>query len=151
MTEHPTDENEWINDDHYKSPENLIINKPSPSQTLIMVETAFMASAASLLWLIDYYFPLGPLLRVLFPLPIALLYLRCGARAAWMSVLVSGLLLAVLMGPPRSIIFVMPFAILGVHLGACWRRDFSWAISIGLGTIIATGGFFFVFGSFPLC
>lgn len=149
MPEYPEDENEWIIDD-YKAPESSASSQLEPSKTLIMVETAFMASAGSLLWLIDYYFPLGPLLRILFPLPIALLYLRCGARAAWMSVLVSGLLLAVLMGPPRSIIFVIPFALLGVHLGACWRRGIGWGVSIGLGSIIASLGFFFRFWLFSL-
>ena len=75
---------------------------------LEMVETAFLASAASLIWFINFYFPLGPLLRIFFPVPIALVYLRWGSRAAWMAALVSGLLLSVLMGPTRSILFVMP-------------------------------------------
>jgi len=109
-----------------------------------------MSSTASLLYLIDYYFPLGPLLRILFPLPIALLYLRCGARAAWMSVLVSGLLLCVLMGPPRSIVFIIPFALIGVQLGACWRRGANWLTSIALGTIISVSGFFFRFWLFSI-
>ncbi|HEY9861167.1 MAG TPA: hypothetical protein V6D16_16825, partial [Candidatus Obscuribacterales bacterium] len=57
---------------------------------LAMVETAFLASTASLIWLVNYYFPMGPLLRIFFPVPIALVYLRWGHRAAWMSALVSG-------------------------------------------------------------
>lgn len=67
------------------------ISRLSPQQltTLATVETAFLASTASLLWLIDYYFPTGPVLRVFFPLPIALVYLRWGARSAWMAALVS--------------------------------------------------------------
>ncbi len=40
---------------------------------LPLVETAFLASAASLMWLVNIYFPPGPLLRILFPLPIALI------------------------------------------------------------------------------
>ncbi|MCZ8160544.1 MAG: DUF2232 domain-containing protein, partial [Microcystis sp. LE19-196.1B] len=71
--------------------------QPSPLKsiaTLITVETAFLASATSLIWLIDYYFPLGPLLRVFFPIPVALAYLRWGARCAWMTALVSSLLLS---------------------------------------------------------
>ncbi|NES71958.1 MAG: DUF2232 domain-containing protein, partial [Okeania sp. SIO2D1] len=72
---------------------------------IVLVETAFLASTASLIWFINYYFPLGPLLRVFFPVPIALLYLRWGNRAAWMGAAVSGLLLSVLMGPTRSILF----------------------------------------------
>jgi len=110
---------------------------------LKMVETAFLASAASLIWFINFYFPLGPLLRIFFPVPIALVYLRWGSRAAWMTALVSGLLLSVLMGPTRSILFVMPFGLLGVLLGAAWHRRSPWFISIGLGTLLCALGFFF--------
>jgi len=110
---------------------------------LAMVETAFLASTASLIWLVNYYFPMGPLLRIFFPVPIALTYLRWGHRAAWMSALVSGLLLSVLMGPTRSILFFIPFGLLGVQLGALWRRRANWFISISIGTLIGTFGFFF--------
>ncbi len=116
-----------------------------PSPPLAMVETAFLASTASLIWLINYYFPLGPLLRMFFPLPIALVYLRWGNRASWMTALVSGLLLSVLMGPTRSILFFIPFGIMGVQLGAMWRRGSSWLVSISTGTILGTLGFFFRF------
>ncbi|MEG3839934.1 DUF2232 domain-containing protein [Microcoleus sp. herbarium14] len=112
---------------------------------LRLVETAFLASTASLIWLVNYYFPLGPLLRVFFPVPIALVYLRWGKRAAWMAALVSGLLLSVLMGPTRSILYVMPFGIMGVVLGGLWRRKASWSVSISLGALIGTLGFFFRF------
>ncbi|MFB2983370.1 DUF2232 domain-containing protein [Microseira sp. BLCC-F43] len=112
---------------------------------LVLVETAFLASTASLIWLVNYYFPLGPVLRIFFPVPIALVYLRWGYRAAWMSALVSGLLLSVLMGPPRSIQYFMPFGLLGVLLGACWRRRTNWAVSIALGSLLGTIGFFFRF------
>ncbi|WP_242032923.1 DUF2232 domain-containing protein [Oscillatoria sp. FACHB-1406] len=110
-----------------------------------MVETAFLASTASLIWLINYYFPLGPLLRIFFPLPIALLYMRRGFRAAWMAALVSGLLLSILMGPNRSILYVMPFGLMGVQLGAVWRRGLGWGVSIALGTLLGSIGFFFRF------
>lgn len=112
---------------------------------LAMVETAFLASTASLLWLINYYFPLGPVLRMFFPLPIALVYLRWGNRASWMAALVSGLLLSVLMGPTRSILFVIPFGIMGVQLGAMWKRGTSWLFSISTGALLGTIGFFFRF------
>ena len=113
---------------------------------LKMVETAFLASAASLIWFINYYFPLGPLLRIFFPVPIALVYLRWGNRAAWMATGVSGLLLSVLMGPTRSILFIIPFGLLGVLLGAVWQRRSPWVVSIGLGTLLCVLGFFFRLG-----
>lgn len=111
--------------------------------SLVMVETAFLASAASLIWLINYYFPLGPVLQLLYPIPIALVYLRRGNRAAWMGVLISGLLLSVLMGPTRSIMYTIPYGIMGVQLGAIWKRGGSWYFSILLGTILGTFGSFF--------
>lgn len=117
---------------------------PNPaSGSLAMVETAFLASTASLIWLVNYYFPMGPLLRMFFPIPIALIYLRWGNRAAWMGWLVSGLLLSVLMGPTRSVLFLMPFGLISVQLGFMWRRGASWAMSIGTGVIIGTLGVFF--------
>jgi uncharacterized protein YybS (DUF2232 family) len=123
----------------------------TPIKTLVLVETAFLASTGSLIWLINYYFPLGPLLRLFFPLPIALIYLRWGNRASWMTALVSGLLLTVLMGPARSIVFVIPYGIMGVQLGALWKRNADWLLSLFMGTIIGTFGFFFRFWLFSIC
>lgn len=110
-----------------------------------MVETAFLASTASLIWFINFYFPMGPLLRIFFPIPIATLYLRWGKRAAWMAAVVAGLLLAVLMGPIPGLLFVMPYGLMGVLLGMTWRRQAPWIVSIGLGTLLGTIGFFFRF------
>ncbi|MBW4612419.1 MAG: DUF2232 domain-containing protein [Desmonostoc vinosum HA7617-LM4] len=110
---------------------------------LRMVETAFLASAASLIWFINFYFPLGPVLRIFFPVPIALVYLRWGQRSAWMAALTCGLLLMVLMGPVRSLLFVMPFAFMGVLLGATWYRRVPWIVSITLGALLGSLGFFF--------
>lgn len=123
---------------------NMFQKKPlQVSRTLVTVETAFLASTASLLWLINYYFPLGPVLKVFFSVPIALVYLRWGQRASWMSAIVSGLLLSVLMGPTRSIVFFMPYGVMGVQLGSCWKRGASWHWSMLLGTIIGVFGLFF--------
>jgi uncharacterized protein YybS (DUF2232 family) len=125
---------------------NLDPGTPAAGEVpLRLVETAFLASTASLIWLINYYFPLGPLLRVFFPVPIALVYLRWGNRAAWMAALVSGLLLSVLMGPTRSILYVIPFGIMGVALGGLWQRKASWYVSISVGALIGAVGFFFKF------
>ena len=109
---------------------------------LKMVETAFLASTASLIWFINFYFPLG-LLKIFFPIPIALVYLRWNSRAAWMSALTCGLLLLVLMGPTRSILFVIPYAFMGVLLGSAWQRRVPWIVSISLATLLGAIGVFF--------
>lgn len=118
----------------------------TPTPALVMVETAFLASTAGLMWLVSYYLSIGPWMRILFPTPIALAYLRWGNRAGWMAAIVSGLLLSILMGPYLSILFFIPYGLLGVQLGAMWKRHSSWSSSIGTGTLIATLGFFFRIG-----
>ncbi|HHP7243618.1 MAG TPA: DUF2232 domain-containing protein [Elainellaceae cyanobacterium] len=110
---------------------------------LSLVETAFLASTASLVWLVSYYLSIGPWMRIVFPIPIALVYLRWGNRAAWMSALTTGLLLSVLMGPYLSLLFFIPYGLLGVQLGALWYRRAGWYLSVALGTIVATLSFFF--------
>ncbi|EAW35359.1 DUF2232 domain-containing protein [Lyngbya sp. PCC 8106] len=122
--------------------QNSLSSDPSRSP-LRMVETAFLASTASLIWFVNYYFPIGPVLRIFFPLPIALLYLRWGKREAWMGALTSLLLLTVLMGPTRSIIFLIPYGWMGVAMGGLWKRGANWFVSIGVGAIIGSIGFFF--------
>ncbi|MEB3310989.1 MAG: DUF2232 domain-containing protein [Snowella sp.] len=112
-------------------------------RTLAMVETAFLASTASLIWLINYYFPLGPVLTIFYSVPIALVYLRWGHRAATKGVIVAGLLLSVLMGPTRSIVFLIPYGLLSLQLGFCWRRQAPWVFSVFSGSLIGTFGFFF--------
>jgi uncharacterized protein YybS (DUF2232 family) len=93
------------------------VDRPPITQPpIVMVETAFLASTTSLLWLLSYYVPGIPVFRVFFPIPIALIYLRWGRRAGWMTTLVSGLLLTVLMGPARSIPFVIPYGLMGLSI-----------------------------------
>lgn len=115
---------------------------PPGKPPIVPVETAFLASTISLLWLLSYYLP-GIPFSILFPIPIALIYLRWGNRASWMTSLVSGLLMLVLMGPTRSILFMIPYGIMGVQLGACWRRRTSWLTSISLGALLDCFGIFF--------
>ncbi len=108
-----------------------------------LVETAFLASTASLMWLVSYYLSLSPWMRIFFPTPIALVYLRWGARSAWMAATVTSLLLSILMGPYLSLLFLLPYGLLGVQLGALWRRRAAWSVSISTGTLISTLSFFF--------
>jgi uncharacterized protein YybS (DUF2232 family) len=133
-------------DDHspgLNKPEQLSQPQLQVAAPLRMVETAFLASTSSLMWLINIYFPFGPILRIFFPVPIALIYLRWGNRAAWIGAITTGLLLSVLLGPVRSLLFVMPFAFMGVLLGAAWHRRVPWSVSITLGMLLGVLGVFF--------
>ncbi|ELS04168.1 putative membrane protein (DUF2232) [Xenococcus sp. PCC 7305] len=152
----PLDDQNWIDeeeadfDSQARYTNQVKTRKTLSTKTVVMVETAFLASTASLIWLINYYFPLGPLLKLFFPIPIALIYLRRGNRAGWMSAWVSMLLLSVLMGPVRSIVFIIPYGLIGIQLGACWVRRVHWALSVLLGALIGSLGLFFRFWLFSI-
>lgn len=132
-----------------RQPESLVDVEPTPIRVnttqppLRTVETAFLSSTAGLLWLASYYLSLVPWMRVLFPLPIAMVFMRWGQRAAWMAALVTGLLLSVLMGPFLSLLFLLPYGLLGVHFGAMWTRRVGWPLAIGTGSLLSTLSFFF--------
>lgn len=152
----PMDYDNWIDEDEAdfdsqsRFSNRVKTKKTLSTNTVVMVETAFLASTASLIWLINYYFPLGPLLKLFFPIPIALVYLRRGNRAGWMSAWVSMLLLSVLMGPVRSIVFIVPYGLIGIQLGACWGRRVHWSLSVLLGSLIGSLGLFFRFWLFSI-
>jgi uncharacterized protein YybS (DUF2232 family) len=110
-----------------------------PKPALAVVETAFLASATAIIFLINFYFPL-PFVRLLYPLPTALVYLRWGMRSAWLAVVVTFLLLTILMGPTRSLQYLVPHGLQGVLLGYLWHRGVSWFISLPLCTLLGTLG-----------
>lgn len=139
------DEPNWVDDNERQEKEETA---PAPTRsrvpsTLVVVETAFLASATSLIWLINSYVPPGPILRLFFSIPVALAFLRQGQRAAWMTAIIATLLLTVLMGPTRSILFLMPYGVMGVQLGAMWRRGTSWYFSVTTGALLGVIGLFF--------
>jgi uncharacterized protein YybS (DUF2232 family) len=154
------DDSNWIDEDEtYQSIQKESVSDTNLQQdkyyqfkpeTIALVESAFLASTASLIWLIDYYFRFGPFLKMLFPLPIALVYLRRGKRASIITTIVCGLLLAILMGPPRSIVYIVPYGLMGIQLGALWRRGANWYISILMASLIGCFGFFFRFWLFSI-
>jgi uncharacterized protein YybS (DUF2232 family) len=108
-----------------------------------IVETAFFASTASLIWLISTYLSLNFILKIFFPIPAALVYLRWGKAAAIRTTTVSFLLLVVLQGVFQSILFVIPYGILGIIVGFFWRQKANWLISILVGSLFTTFGRFF--------
>jgi len=111
----------------------------SPKPALVVVETAFLASATAIIFLINFYFPL-PFVRLLYPLPTVLVYWRWGGRSAWIAVIVTALLLTILMGPTRSLQYLIPHGLQGVLLGYLWRRGVSWFVSVPIGTMLGSLG-----------
>jgi uncharacterized protein YybS (DUF2232 family) len=65
-----------------------------------------------------------------------------------MTTVVCALLLGILMGPPRSIVYIIPYGLMGLQLGALWRNGASWYLSLFMGSVIGSFGFFFRFWLF---
>ncbi len=112
------------------------------SQALNIIEPSYLASLSALLWIALYYLPVGgALLRLILPLPLILLHLRRGSKAALNGIIVKILLLIILMGPVRGPLFLFPYGILAFWLGWSWLKSKSWWFSWILGIIIGTSGF----------
>ncbi len=113
------------------------------TEALNIVETSYLASLSSLLWVALYYLPIGgALLRLILPLPMILLHLRRGTKIALEGLLIQFLLLFIIMGPIRGTLFLFPYGILAFWLGRCWLKEKSWTISLTIGVIIGTLAFF---------
>ncbi len=115
---------------------------PPPSPALRVVETAFLASTAALIWILSYT-PLAPFMRLFFPIPVALAVMRWDPRTGAMALVVSALLLTVLMGPTRSILYVIPYGLLGYCCACLWRQRLSWYLSVVSGAALSTFGLVF--------
>ena len=113
------------------------------NEALDIVEPSYLASLSSLLWIALYYLPIGgALLRLILPLPLILLHLRRGTRTAFEGLIIQFFLLFVLMGPIRGTLFLFPYGILAFWLGWSWFKKKNWWLSLGIGLILGTLGFF---------
>ena len=113
------------------------------TEALNIVETSYLASLSSLFWVALDYLPIGgALLRLILPLPMILLHLRRGTKTALEGLLIQFLLLFIIMGPIRGTLFLFPYGILAFWLGWSWFKKKNWRLSITVGVIIGTLGFF---------
>jgi len=113
------------------------------NEALSIIETSYLASLSSLLWVALYYFPVGgALLRLILPLPIILLHLRRGTKSAFEGLIIQFFLLFIIMGPVRGILFLFPYGILAFWLGWCWFTTKSWVYSLIIGVALGSIGFF---------
>ena len=110
---------------------------------LNIIETSYLASLSSLLWIALYYLPIGgALLRLILPMPLILLHLRRGSKTALEGQIIQFLLLFILMGPIRGSLILFPYGILAFWLGWCWFNKKNWVLSWIIGVLLGTLGFF---------
>ena len=98
--------------------ENNIKSKP-------LVEAALMAAITFILMMLTT-FPIFDAIGVfLIPIPIALLYLRHSKKVAWLSTIVSGILLGVFYSPFAGIQSIIVYGLMGITLGYCIKNNKS--------------------------
>jgi uncharacterized protein YybS (DUF2232 family) len=71
--------------------------------------------------------------------------MRWDPRTGGMTLVVSTLLLSILMGPTRSLLYLIPYGVLGLWCGCLWRKKLSWYWSWLTGAGISTFGLVFQF------
>ena len=107
-----------------------------------IVESSYLASATSLIWIALYYLPIGgAVFRLALPLPLALLQIRRGVKTGVDGVVISVLLLTALMGPLRGPLVLFPYGFLSLWLGYSWNKGWNWWLSWSVGVAIGTMGF----------
>jgi uncharacterized protein YybS (DUF2232 family) len=94
--------------------------------TKSIVEGAFLSAITAILFLASLYIPLlGTLISFLCPLPIIMLCLRHTIKVAFISLVISFLLVSLLAGPFQGLIAILGFGALGIALGIAIKRKLS--------------------------
>lgn len=100
-----------------------------------IVEGAFFAAITAVLFVISIYIPLlGTVVSFLCPLPIIMLTLRHSLKLAVIAMVISGLLVSFLAGPFQGLMVILGFGLLGVVLGYCIKKKYSFNEIIIIGS-----------------
>lgn len=99
-----------------------------------MTEGALLAGISVILALAGFYLPIvGPVVILLWPVPIVVIHLRHGIRTSILTVATAGLVLMAFVGPLGGLAVVLSSGIVGIALGAGFRRKWMPTATFGLG------------------
>ena len=105
-------------------------------KTSAMVEAGILAAVAIVMALISMYVPvIGPFVNFVWPLPIIVCGVRRGLRWSIMTLIVAGIIIAMIISPMQAFFIAAIFGILGLILGECMRRHLSFNKLLLLGTL----------------
>lgn len=101
-----------------------------------LVEASFMAAITFILMMLTTM-PMFDLIGTfIVPIPMTVLYLRHGKKAAWLCAIVSGVLSALFYNPLWIVKSIILYGAMGVVLGYCIKKEISVAKTIGFLAII---------------
>lgn len=106
------------------------------SKSRWLVEASFMAAITFILMMLTTTTMFDVIGAFIVPIPMTVLYLRHGKKAAWLCALVSGVLSALFYDPLWIVKSIILYGAMGVTLGYCIKKEKSVAKTIGFLAII---------------
>lgn len=101
-----------------------------------MTEGALLAGISVVLALAGFYLPIvGPIVVLLWPVPIVVIHVRHGLRMSLLTVATAAIVLTALIGPLGSSTVVLSSGIVGIALGTGFRGKWSTGLTFGLGVV----------------
>ncbi len=96
------------------------------NSTKSLVEGALLAAINVILSIMALYMPiLGTFATLIWPVPIVILGVRHGIRTSFLSMIVAGIIVAIISGPFQAITIVVSFGLIGLAMGWAIKKDFS--------------------------
>ncbi|MDO4177893.1 MAG: YybS family protein [Phascolarctobacterium sp.] len=93
------------------------------NKTSAMVQAGILAAVAIIMALIALYVPvIGMFVNFIWPLPVIVCGYKHGLKYGIMTLIVSGIIIAMLASPVNAFFLVVIFGLLGLILGECMRR-----------------------------
>lgn len=112
-----------------------------------LTESGLLSALTVILAMAAAYLPvIGMVAALVWSLPVVVLIVRHGLRWGVMSVLVSGVIMALLLEPMLSLRMVLSFGPTGLMLGYAFRHQWSGAHAFGMTLIASVAGKLLTFG-----
>ncbi|KAJ9534390.1 hypothetical protein QJQ45_016087 [Haematococcus lacustris] len=105
-----------------------------------LVETAMLAAVSGLAYLVSTLLKLDGSLGYFLPLPVVLAALRGGIAAGWRTMTATGFLLVVLLGPFRSLSYVLIHGLLAASLATMWKAKANFWVVVVVGAAVRMAG-----------
>ncbi|KAL6759366.1 hypothetical protein V8C86DRAFT_2574440 [Haematococcus lacustris] len=109
-------------------------------KTQTLVETAMLAAVSGLAYLVSTLLKLDGSLGYFLPLPVVLAALRGGIAAGWRTMTATGFLLVVLLGPFRSLSYVLIHGLLAASLATMWKAKANFWVVVVVGAAVRMAG-----------
>lgn len=112
-----------------------------------LTESGLLSALTVILAMAAAYLPvIGMVAALVWALPVVVLIVRHGLRWGVMSVLVSGVIMALLLEPMLSLRMVLSFGPTGLMLGYAFRHQWSGAHAFGMTLVASVAGKLLTFG-----